>query len=140
MIPLRIRPESWQSLDSVDKAAFKAAIAYRLAGSPYTVRQEGRICLSLLFVCSASRRVKDLDNMAKLLMDSIKGKVMGDDREVDHLSIMRLDHEGDEEFVYFRISSSSLNNHHDVADPSMRHSWAGAKLLKLEDFRVGSGS
>lgn len=137
--PLRILPQSYQSLDSVDKAAFKAAIALRLKKSPHIEKQAGRICLSFLFICRESRRVKDLDNMAKLLMDSLKGLVMGDDKDVDHLSILRLAHDGDEEFVYVRISSSSLNNHEDVADLSMKHSWGGAEALQLEDFRVQPG-
>ena len=136
IIYLRIAPQSWQSLDSVDKSAFKAAIAHRLTASPYVTRHEGRICLTLLFVCSATRRVKDLDNMAKLLMDSIKGKVMGDDRDVDHLSLIRLSHEGDEEYVVFRISSSTINSHLDVVDPNMQHSWNGAVSLKIEDFHA----
>ena len=63
---------------------------------------------------------------------------MGDDREVDHLSILRLDHEVNEEFVVFRVSSSTINSHLDVADPSMRHSWAGAELLRIEDFLAES--
>lgn len=136
IIPLRIAPQSWQSLDSVDKSAFKAAIAHRLANSSHIVRRDGRICLAILFVCSATRRIKDLDNMAKLLMDSIKGKVMGDDRDVDHLSLIRLNHEGDEEYVVFRICSSTINTHTDVADLSLRHSWAGAESLRIEDFRA----
>ena len=74
--------------------------------------------------------------MAKLLMDSIKGKVMGDDRDVDHLSLMRLNREGDEEYIVFRICSSTINTHTDVADLSLRHSWAGAESLRIEDFRA----
>ena len=135
VIPLRIKPESWQSLNSVDNVAFKAAIADRLSGSPHVELQQGRICLTFLFVCSASRKVRDLDNMAKLLMDSIKGLVMGDDEEVDHLNLMRLRHEGNEEYVAFRIARSNLNNHEDVVYPQLRHSWAGAAPLRIEDYR-----
>ena len=135
VIPLRIQPESWQALASVDKAAFKAAIADRLSRSPHLKPQQGRICLTFLFVCSAERRVRDLDNMAKLLMDAIKGIVMGDDREVDHLNLMRLRHEGGEEYVTVRIAPSNLNNHSDVVQAELRHSWAGAEPLKIEDFR-----
>ena len=135
VIPIRIRPESWQALDSIDKAAFKAALSHRLSKSPNIKAQEGRVCLTFLFVCSARRRARDLDNMAKLVMDSIKGIVMGDDQNVDHLSLMRLTHEGEEEYVTFRISASNINNHVDVVHTELRHSWAGAEPLKIEDFR-----
>jgi len=132
---LRIRPESWQALDSIDKEAFKAALSHRLSKSPNIKAQEGRVCLMFLFVCSASRRARDLDNMAKLIMDSIKEIVMGDDRHVDHLNLMRLTHEGEEEYVTFRISDSNINNHVDVVHTELRHSWAGAEPLNIEDFR-----
>ncbi len=135
VIPLRIRPESWQSLDSINKTAFKAALSHRFSTSSHLEALKGRICLTVLFVCSASRKVRDLDNMAKLIMDSIKDILMGDDRDVDHLNLMRLTHEGDEEYVTFRISTSKINNHDDVVYAELRHSWAGAEALRLEDFR-----
>lgn len=135
IIPLRIRPQSWQALNSIDKTAFKTALAARFAKSSHIKAQEGRICLTFLFVCSVGRRVRDLDNMAKLVMDSIKGIVMGDDRDVDHLNLMRLTHNGEEEYIVFRVSSSNINNHNDVVDAKLRHSWAGAELLNIEDFR-----
>jgi Holliday junction resolvase RusA-like endonuclease len=134
VIPIRIRPESWQALESVNKSAFKSAIQHRLtSGHTYTT-QTGRICLSFLFVCSSNRRRRDLDNMAKLLMDSVKGLVMEDDTNVDHLNLMRLTHEGEEEYVSFQISGSRLNNHDDTAYPHLQHSWAGAEPLNLQDF------
>lgn len=134
--PFRIPPESWQALGSVNKRAFKAAMADRLSNSPHIERQDGRVCLTFLFVCSAGRRMRDVDNMAKLLMDSIKGRMIADDREVDHLNLMRLVHEGDEEYVFVKIAPSTLNDHSDVVDPRMRHSWAGAEALNLEYFRT----
>ena len=134
-IPLRIRPESWQALDSVNKAAFKAALAYRFSEGPPIERHDRRICLTFVFVCSATRRMKDVDNMAKLLMDSMKGYVMGDDKEVDHLNIMRIVHEGDEEYIGVRISESNINDHSDVVEASIKHSWAGAEPLDLEAFK-----
>jgi Holliday junction resolvase RusA-like endonuclease len=135
ILPLRIAPESWQALGTVDKAAFKAAVAHRLAASPHVTPQHGAVCLRFVFVCSARRRVRDLDNMAKLLMDAVKGRVMGDDREADHLSLVRLAHEGHEEFVYLRIAPSDINRHRDVVEPRLHHDWADSPALRLEDFR-----
>ncbi len=134
IIPIRIRPESWQAIKSLDKAAFKLAIAHRLS-DPYYKIQEGRICLSFLFVCSAMRKTKDLDNMAKLLMDSIKGIVMADDRNVDHLNLIRLTHEGEEEYCTIKISASHINDHSNVVHPELSHGWAGAEALRIEDFK-----
>jgi Holliday junction resolvase RusA-like endonuclease len=135
VIPLRIRPESWQALDSIDKTAFKKAVAHRFSRGPHMEAHEGRVCVTFLFVCSTNRKVRDLDNMAKLVMDAIKGIVMEDDRFVDHLNLMRLAHEGEEEFVIFRISASNINNHSDVVYPKLRIFWAGMEALRIEDFR-----
>jgi Holliday junction resolvase RusA-like endonuclease len=134
VIYIRIRPESWQALESIDKSAFKRAIQHRLTSGHAYPAQAGRVCLSFLFVCSSSRRRRDLDNMAKLLMDSIKGLVMGDDTNVDHLNLIRLTHEGDEEYVSFQISGSQLNDHSNTVYPHLRHSWAGAEPISIQDF------
>jgi hypothetical protein len=79
--------------------------------------------------------VRDLDNMAKLVMDSVKSILMGDDRDMDHLNFMRFTHEGEEEYIYVQISNSNINDHSDVMHAEMMHSWAGAKPLKIEEFR-----
>jgi Holliday junction resolvase RusA-like endonuclease len=134
VIPIRIEPESWQSLRPVDKRAFKAAVASRL-GVEHVSPISGRICISLLFVCSSHRRMRDVDNLAKLMIDAVKGILMGDDKDVDHLSLVRLDHSDAEEYVVVRISNSHLNDHRNVVYPALRHGWAGAVPLKLEDFR-----
>jgi len=134
IISLRIRPGSWQALNAINKSAFKNAIQHRFSSGHTSEVQAGRICLTFLFICSSKRKRRDLDNMAKLLMDSIKGVVMEDDTNVDHLNLMRLTHEGDEEYVSFQISGSRMNDHNNVVYPNLRHSWAGAEPLNIGDF------
>ena len=73
--------------------------------------------------------------MAKLFMDSIKGVLMGDDREVDHLNLMRLARDGNEEYLTVKISTSSINLHKDVVLAKFLHSWADPRPLRIEDFR-----
>ncbi|HEY6204638.1 MAG TPA: RusA family crossover junction endodeoxyribonuclease [Chthoniobacterales bacterium] len=134
VLPIRIKPESYQALDGLNKAAFKRAVAERFANYDFNSFKNRPICLTLLFVCSRTRKVRDLDNMAKLLVDSLKDVLLGDDRFIDHLSMIRLTHETEEEFVYVRISTSGLNDHSNVAAPIMRHSWAGMRQLRIEDY------
>jgi len=74
--------------------------------------------------------------MAKLLIDSIKGLIMGDDKHIDHLNIVRLAHEFEEECIFIRISNSNLNSHRDVAAKEFHHSWAGRKALVLSDYYI----
>ncbi len=132
-ISLRIRPESWQYIKSINKSAFKKSIEYhlstRLQLSPYA----GPICLSFLFVCSTKRKIKDLDNMAKLVMDALKDVVMEDDQAVDHLNLLRLSHEGTEEFISFQLGIASVNNHDDVLHKKFWHGWPYEEI-RIEDF------
>jgi len=79
--------------------------------------------------------VRDLDNVAKLVMDSLKGVVMGDDRDVDHLNLIRFTYEGEEGYIYVRISNSNLNDHSEVVHAEMRHLWGWGEPLKIEDFK-----
>jgi Holliday junction resolvase RusA-like endonuclease len=132
IIPIRIPPESFQSLNKINRRAFKDAI--RSVLSSYEQLMNVKICLHILFVCTVNRRTRDIDNMAKLLIDAIKVKVMSDDKDIDHLSIVRLSHEFDEEFIYIKISNSNLNVHDDVAAKEFNHSWEGKKALLLSDF------
>ncbi len=136
VIPLRIEPESYQALSSVNKAAFKTAVAERFAGKEYDYYKSHKVCIQVLFVCGSNRRVRDLDNMAKLLLDAVKEVVISDDRNVEHLSLTRLTHQEPEEYIYLRISGSFVNDHGDVAAPAMRHSWAGMPVLRIEDYIV----
>lgn len=119
IVPVRIEPQSWQAISSIDKQAFKRAMAHRLNRDGWTTAESGPVCVSFLFVCGARRRTRDLDNMAKLMMDSLIGVAFDDDSEVDHLDVMRLRHEGLEEYVSLRVSGARLNSHDTVVRPSI---------------------
>ncbi len=133
-IPIRISPESFQSLNKKNRSAFKQAIKQGLGSSNIEKVFNNKICISILLVCGSRRKTKDLDNMAKVLLDSIKDLIMGDDKHVDHLNIIRLAHNFEEEFIFIRISNSNLNLHDDVVAREFHHSWAGKKPLLLSDF------
>jgi Holliday junction resolvase RusA-like endonuclease len=130
---IRIRPQSYQSLDSNLKKAFKAAVNSRI-----NARNDDfkgcKICLHIVYVCSEERREKDLDNMSKLLLDAIKDILFDDDAEVDHLNVMKIKNSDNEEYITVNIRKSNLNTTSDLLSPFLHHSWAGAEMLELEDF------
>lgn len=134
MFPIRIEPESYQALDKINREAFKLAIKGEIEKSKLEKFSEEKICISILFVCGSIRKTKDLDNMAKLLIDSIKDLIVGDDKHVDHLNIVRLAHDFAEESIFIRISNSNLNLHENVVAQEFNHSWAGKERLLLSDF------
>ncbi|MFC3831444.1 MULTISPECIES: RusA family crossover junction endodeoxyribonuclease [Deinococcus] len=133
-LPLRIKPESYQYLNSAKKKAFRSAIRHRFKSQMSFEKFNGDVCISVIFVCSLSRPKKDVDNLSKMLLDSLKNIVIEDDGRVVHLSVARLDHSGDEEYILIRIANSSLNDNSNVAANKMIHSWGGMPELKIEDY------
>lgn len=135
IIPIRIQPLSYQSSPARVHIAFKRAIAFRLKKAQSEESFIGkRLCVHTVFVTSSRRKEKDVDNMAKLFVDSLQGVLFENDKLVDHLSLMKIRHNEEEEFIYLNIRESKLNNHIDVLLPKLNHSWAGDKVLELEDF------
>lgn len=134
-IPIRIPPISKQSAAQTrgKVKAFEGAIAHRFQGREPPLSSSARVCLLIVFVVSHSRRKRDLDNMAKAVVDALKNVLFGDDRSVDHLNLLRIE-APDEEYVYINIRESSLNDHSDVLLPRMLHSWGGAEALDLAKF------
>jgi len=135
VMSIRIPPISKQSAARVKgrRAAFERAIKHRFANKNDPFPDHISICLLIVFVVKATGAQKDLDNMAKALLDAIKNVLFGDDRRVDHLNIIRVKSPG-EEFVYLNIRETRLNDHDDVLFPQMLHSWGGSEALNLEDF------
>jgi Holliday junction resolvase RusA-like endonuclease len=131
-IPIRIRSRSHQASTPAVKAAFKKAISHRLVSAHRYARE--RLCVHITVACSNSSRTIDLDNAAKLLLDSMKGTVFEDDSQVDHLSILRVRACGEEDYLYLHIGSSTVNEHHDLVFAGVHHSWAGQAPLNLEEF------
>lgn len=135
IIPIRITPVSKQAIgqQSKKRAAFERAIRYRFKGHVTPLPIDQSVCLLLVFVVRDRGQQKDLDNMAKALIDAVKNILFGDDRKIDHLNIIRIK-SPDEEFVYLNIRQTKLNQHDEVLVPRMLHSWCGEKPLNIEDF------
>jgi Holliday junction resolvase RusA-like endonuclease len=135
VIPIRIPPVSKQAIGQKPKrrAAFERAIRHRFRDTETPFEPNWSICLLIVFVVKGKGVQKDLDNMAKAIIDATKNVLFGDDRQIDHLNIIRIK-SPDEEFVYLNIRQTTLNQHEDVLCPQMLHSWAGAEALNIDDF------
>jgi hypothetical protein len=93
-----------------------------------------RLCIHITFVIGKKSNKRDVDNMAKLLLDGLQGQMMEDDNQIDHLSLLRLTWKGDEEYIILHVRESNINRHDDVLYHSMHHSWAGQEELLLDNF------
>lgn len=138
VITIRISAISKQSVASEPKKrkAFEKAIKYRLdtLQTQHTFQRGDKLCIHIVFILGKQNRDKDLDNMAKALLDALKGVLFGDDMDIDHLSLMKIKTIEDDDFVTVNIRGSSLNQQNDVIFNSMHHIWGERSLLDIKDF------
>lgn len=135
-IPIRISPVSKQSISKEPerRAAFEKAIRHRLQEDKSHYPKGTKLCVHVVFVLGSKSRNKDLDNMSKALLDGLKGALFHDDMDIEHLSLVKFNWNGEEDFVTVNIRVSGLGANDDVVFASMHHGWAGAKFLDLDDF------
>lgn len=135
-IPIRIAAISKQAVAKKPKVreAFEKAIRSRLSYYQNKFQRGEKLCVFVVFVLSKDNRDKDLDNMSKALLDALKTVLLGDDMDINHLSLLKTKHDGDEDFITVNIRKSEVNVHHDVLIKSFHHGWAGAEFLDLKQF------
>jgi Holliday junction resolvase RusA-like endonuclease len=134
VIPIRISAISGQSSKARIKKAFKNAIKHRLQrheSIPFKLNQ--KLCVHIVFVMGKNSRNKDVDNMTKPLLDALQGILFENDRDIDHLSVLKIRIDDDEDYTILNIAPTFVNNHDDVI-PSLHHGWAGAEFLDLQTF------
>jgi Holliday junction resolvase RusA-like endonuclease len=139
IIPIRISAISKQAVSKLPKrkAAFERAIRHYLRnmlGKEEIGYKAKKLCIHIVFVLGKSNRDKDLDNMSKALLDALKGTLFDDDINIDHLSLVKFNWDGDEDFVKVNIRESKIGHHDNVLFESMNHKWAVGEFLNLEDF------
>lgn len=135
IIPIRIPPHSYQNRDPEIKKAFKRALRHRFSERPIGSHYfDKKICLHVVFVLADGREDKDVDNMAKLLLDGLKDVIFSYDKNIGHLSVVKIRQQDAEEFVYINLRESKLSTTEDVFSERLHHSWAGAEMLNLDDF------
>lgn len=135
VLSIRIPPVSKQAISQKKgfRAAFEKAIKHRFSNRAASFSKNDSLCVMIVFVTSKNRKAKDIDNMAKAMLDAVKGVLFGDDGRIDHLNLLRLVGD-DEEFVSLNIRKTEINEHRDVLSKHMHHSWAGAEAIDLQDF------
>lgn len=78
---------------------------------------DDRICLLILFSLSSKSNNKDIDNMAKHIIDVFKHELYGDDTNIDHLNCIKLRNSTDNDVIHLNIRKSDLACHMDVLFP-----------------------
>jgi Holliday junction resolvase RusA-like endonuclease len=136
IITLKISAMSKQASAPKKRKAFERAIKHRLGTLQQTdAFQRGeKLCLHIVFVLGKKNKDKDIDNMAKALLDALKGVLFSDDIDIDHLNLMKIKATEDDDYVNINIRRSTLNQHNDVIFNSMHHVWGEKSFLDIKDF------
>ena len=125
--PIRIIPITRQTT-----TAFKNEFKQQFANSPYgkntNLINTDKLCVKLVFVLN-NVRDKDVDNMAKITLDALKELIGIDDKNIDHLELIKIKTKYLESFIMFRISKSDINTNDNVILKGAHMSWAGLPQL-----------
>jgi Holliday junction resolvase RusA-like endonuclease len=136
IIPIRISAISKQAMAKKPKyrIAFEKAISSKFKKRTIDFKKGEKLCILVVFILGKQNRNKDLDNMSKAIMDALEGKLFENDMDIEHLNLLKIRHDGDEDYVTINIRRTDLNKHRDVLFKKMAHGWAGAEFLNLEEF------
>lgn len=127
--PVRITPKTRQT-----KTKLKNEFIKQFLNSPFgkelNFSKKDKLCVKLVFIFNRIRD-KDLDNMAKLTLDALKELIQIDDKNIDHLELIKFKARYLESFIYIRISKSDVNTANNVILKGKHMTWAG--LTKLDE-------
>lgn len=100
--------------------AFKDAVKDYLgrASHDFTDFYDERLCVAVLFAMRRNAPMTDVDNMAKTVLDALQTYAYADDKQIDHLDIIRLNSGSDDEtFIGLRIAVTGIAKDEDVIWP-----------------------
>jgi len=93
--PVPVQPFTKQNQRSIRllTKATRQAIAKRSSRrQPIDAWKDVAICASVIAVQAKPARIIDVDNAAKAIIDTMKGIIFPDDRQIQHLSVHRIHH------------------------------------------------
>jgi len=76
-----------------------------------------KICLLLVFSLAKQSKDKDIDNMAKIILDVLKKRLFNDDIDIHHMNCFKVFNETDSDKVHIHISKSEINENKDTIFP-----------------------
>lgn len=118
--PIGVPPWSHQAAPNVGAAFRQAVQAHEVYRKRYAapVAGEAAVCLRLVFVLEDGAAMKDCDNMAKGLLDAFQGMLYANDRQVEHLDLVKIHKAANSPgYILVRLWPTRLNDHSDVLTP-----------------------
>lgn len=138
--PIEVPPWSHQCSPKVGPA-LRAAIDSSEHYTSHFARRRARgpVCLRLVFVLGDGASMKDCDNMAKGVLDAFEGLLYVNDKQVEHLDLIKLHHApGSGGYIIVRRASTRVNDHGDVLVPKhARIGWMSKDEIDITSFMPG---
>lgn len=133
---LRTDPLSRQDLRHT---AFKSAIKKKLdeIGHDFSDFYDRRLCVALTFALRKGTERRDLDNMAKNMLDALQGHAYANDNQVVHLDLLRCDTSSRHAFISVRLAITGIADNVDVIRPEFDVTWVtapGSEPIDLTPF------
>ena len=134
--PIEVPPWSHQSTSKVGPALRRAIELNPTYSTRGVMNPSGGMCMRLVFVLPPGATLKDCDNMAKGLLDALQGYLYTNDKQVQHLDLIRLQAEGTTDgYIMVRWAHTSAGLLDDVVNVR-RHAtilWMSSSSLRLHD-------
>jgi Holliday junction resolvase RusA-like endonuclease len=127
---IRIPLKSHQYITSELKAYYQREIQSHPFVKDGTSITSGGVCLRLICVLNGSAD-KDVDNMAKLIIDGLKGYVFSDDKQVHHLQVIKYFSSSYEEHIQIAVAPSKVNDHSNILFEAINSDWVGNYRIDL---------
>lgn len=104
--PIQVDP--WAAQSFPRKTQLREAVKRELGGGRFNSPWPGPLCVTIVAVVARGSRRKDVDNLAKGLLDSMEGVVYSNDRQVQCLSSRRVEYAGVVGYYLVRVRAVRL--------------------------------
>jgi Endodeoxyribonuclease RusA len=135
--PVGVPPWSHQCAPQVGRALRSAIDASPTFRETFKERvAQGPVCVRMVFVLGDAATMKDCDNMAKGMLDAFQGLLYANDKQVEHLDLIKFHSTpGTPGYILVRRTSTSINAHRDIVAPHhARLAWMSAEDLNVDQF------
>ena len=121
---VRINPKSGNINNKKIKAKYQEIIKNDVYVKQMTdsISKDDRIHLKLIFIINKTRD-KDVDNMSKITIDGLEGVLSPDDKQIDHLEVIKFKTNYLEDSIYISMRKSKLNIEDDVIFRDLNINW-----------------
>jgi Holliday junction resolvase RusA-like endonuclease len=91
-----------------------------------------RLCVAVTFALRLRGRIADVDNLTKTLLDALQGYAYANDRQIDHLDLVRLSSNSEDSFISVRVAVTGIADNVDAVRPVFDVQWVGSGIAPID--------